>query len=266
MVPGSGAGTSLEMSTTVQPALIQTMSNGKCMFFIQKLKPRSTSKMNSIPVPGASAGRSDSPCCRSADVSANSTGNTTPSSDTAGTGASAVAGMVGDRTSVASASGGDIVGAVGDGASVVAAGDGTSVSAVGDGISVGVEGDGPFVGAVGDETGIGVSNRALLLAAGDGVTDGETTGAVAGPAVNGGVGTVPQPLINRTSNTVGAAKNREARNGNTVWLLTPITSIRDAGRWKTVGPLVCRPPKNVIPVSGKRQAVSDVSWPYASGA
>ena len=78
LVPGVGGGTLSVTWATVQSASIQTMSRGKCMFFIQKVRIRDSSYGKSIPVPGGRKSRSDKPWAFCSPVSANSTGNVTP--------------------------------------------------------------------------------------------------------------------------------------------------------------------------------------------
>ena len=75
---GGGLGTSVVISATAHEALIQTMSNGKRMSFIQKVCFRSSWKMNSMPVPSSRTGRPDYPWKRFSGVSATSTVKATP--------------------------------------------------------------------------------------------------------------------------------------------------------------------------------------------
>ncbi len=72
------------ISATVHEALIQTMSNGKRMSFIQKVCFRSSEKMNSRPVPSSRTGRPDNPWKRFSGVSATSTVKDTPLMETVG--------------------------------------------------------------------------------------------------------------------------------------------------------------------------------------
>lgn len=74
------------ISATVHEALIQTMSNGKRMSFIQKVCFRSSEKMNSRPVPSSRTGRPDNPWKRFSGVSATSTVKDTPPMVTVGSG------------------------------------------------------------------------------------------------------------------------------------------------------------------------------------
>ncbi len=73
------------ISATAHEALIQTMSNGKRMSFIQKVCFRSSWKMNSMPVPSSRTGRPDNPWKRFSGVSATSTVKDTPPMVTGGT-------------------------------------------------------------------------------------------------------------------------------------------------------------------------------------
>ena len=167
------------------------------MFFIQKSRTFGESYTNSIPAPGSNEGRSESPCCCSSLVTANSTEKVAPPTDTVGAtvtdGPDGVADGPGLGVAVAVTR--DAAGVTGRGGVAVA---GRTVAVARRAVAVGT-GSGESVGT------------GLAVAVGDGVSGAgvavSTAGVTVAPALS------PQPTANRMTNRPNATQIARGATG-----------------------------------------------------